>query len=543
MGINVISNTSTQEVRGVAAATIAAGDLVTNLESGSVAPASTSLTIAQNNNTTAGPSAISAVDFLVSGTYYGNQTAVAYSCMAQMSNGVIAYSYTGNGANNVNSNLTLAFKNLQGGNPYPSVIVTGSTAYVSIVRSIPSVGAIVVWNDGSVRFAIYSLTGTEIKANTQIASTSVSSGNTYYNANVLTNNNTVIAYRKTTSNNLAFSIYDTTGTIVGTEVTVEASVNAQNIVVTPQSNGGFVIMYYTSGGVTKFARYNASGTLQGSITTLGSTSSYLTAGNTDLLCTELANGNLLFVYANPNAFPVFQVYTSAGVQVKSQTGIHNATYDDNTYNTIYVIPGIAKTASGFTFVSKGNNTTFYFSTFDNSGSNILALKATTYSVSTSQQNYSYHSLYAFSLGSSIAVYFGYGSWACGPLDGVVLFCFNSTSGANVGSGVTIRAQTSGIYYYAHQAILTADQSIALGYVWQANNSQIYFGTYAVQRKSIIGVAQEAIATNSSGRIATIGTYTTNQTFAISSNFDQRTATIPGTKGTVVSNSVVMYGMN
>jgi hypothetical protein len=351
---------------------------------------------------------------------------------------------------------------------------------------------------------------------------------------VLSNGNIVFCYRSGTD--MRYAIYSSTGTVVLAETTIEAACSPIGMCVTPQSSGNFVIAYNMS-STMKFARYNASGTLQGTLTSVSNgTAGYLNYGNLDYLCVELTNGNLVFQVADTNAYPRYAVYTSAGVLVTANDYIYNSSsYQTTSYFTGSATTAIVATSSGFIVMGKGSGNP-YFVLYDNNGIALTSIKATAYSPGFNYATTGNYAMYVSNLGNAgFAVYVGNQNGCSQTVN--VLWCMDS-NGNNVGSAVVL--QTSSTIAYNQCMILTADGSVAFQYSF---NSNMYFGTYAVQKKAIIGVAQETIAANSSGRIATYGTYTINQNFASGGNFDNRTTTPVGTRGSVAGTSAVLFGMS
>jgi len=249
MGINVLSNASSQEVSIPSGTAITSGDLVVNTEAGPAYPASTALSVAQNNNTTAGASAISAIA-TITGSNYGATSTAAFPCMAQLTNGTVVFAYSGNGTT-YTTGINVVFKNMNGGNPVATVVPTSATnSYTPIVRALPNGGVVVAWisSAGAFSYAIYTSAGAVTKAATTIA-TSVSSPQNigYYTMNVLTGGNIVFAYNK--SNAMAYQIIDSSGNAVLAETTIEAASTPVDICIRPLSAGGFVISYFLLSGL------------------------------------------------------------------------------------------------------------------------------------------------------------------------------------------------------------------------------------------------------------------------------------------------------
>lgn len=550
MGISTLNNLSTQELvlLNGTGSTIAAGDLVTNTESGGISVANPALSIAQNNTTSANIVAISAVGTLSTTSRFSNVS--AYSQAGdQLSDGTLVFAHTGDGSSQ-NNNVRLSYRTLTGGVPFSTVsVATASSVQNLTVRRIGSAGAVILWtlNTGAFSYAIYNNSATQVKAPTQILASMPSSNalNEGWDVGVLTNSNFVVAYRKPTSNDLAFSIYDTTGTIVGTEVIVEAASSASVIKVLPQSGGGFIVYYYrsTATNAWKFARYNASGALQGSVTTVFTGTQTLNRSNLSQIATELNNGNIVLVYPVSTAYPRFSIYSSTGSLVKGETLLHSDSNLENTGRTAQNIPpGITKTSSGFTVVSIGTTNGFTQTVYDNIGGVLRAGFARGLSgFQVTNGNGGNGAINLIDLGGAgvLAIHRNeMNGCTSNYYSGAFKFSLLGTEAAS--SVLTLSnggaSNITGLFHF-----LCADGSVALGY-GDNNAASALYGTYSVQRKSIIGVAQEPIAANATGRIATVGTYTINQNFSSGGNFDVRTAAIPGGRGTVVGSSVVLNGV-
>lgn len=543
MGINTLTNLSTQEITASAGASITSGDLLVNTESGSIFGASNALTIAQNNNTTAGASAITAVT--AGPNTYGYQDAYPQKNIAQLTNGTICYAYTGNGTSNT-TGVSLQYKTMNGGNNVATIsVTTNSSLYFPVVRALPNGGVVVAYTDGSAstfRYAIYTSAGATTKAVTTVGTVLDSPSQGSYQAmQVLTGGNIVFAYRR--SGGMYIAIVDSSGTNVLTESLVEASSNPDPVVIRPQSGGGFILFYRRTAATAawKFGRYNSSGTLQGSLTNIstGGNATSLSGGDPDNFCTELSNGNLLFMTADSTNYPRFSIYDSSGTSVKSATSIFNNTgLDTSTYLRQNRIPGVCVFANGgFAFVTNGSSR-FYTTTYDNTGGQLIGATQTSQSTSGTSDQYW---LQLFDMGSNFAIFsYNYLS-GCSTTYYVYLFVSNKTTGTTAGSLVNLNSSISSLVVYQPGAVLTSDGSIALTFT--DGTPKVWWGTYAIQRKSIIGVAQSTASTGGTVRIGTLGTYTVNNSYATGGAFDQRTATVPGAKGIVAGTTAVMFGLS
>ncbi len=538
MGVNVINDTSSQDIRMPAAAAISSGDLIINTESGKASVASAGLTISQNNNTTAGPSALWANNALSSYTSSSGQNPTSPN-IVQLSTGGIALALRGDQSSSSSSTLKIFFRNQLGGVPYFNVTVSSATIDNQIIRSMGSVGFVVAWVESSttLKFAIYSNTGTAIKAATTV-STVASSNLRYFNVNVLTNNYVVISYNR--GGTLYFIIYDTAGNVSVAETTVEAS-SATNISVRPLSSGGFVIYYYTT--AAKFGRYNSSGVLQGSLTAISGSSSLFDFADQTQTCLELTNGNLLFLFLDSSNWPQFAIYNSSGSSVKTATDVLGSTVTRNTgYVSNSQFPGVCVTSSGFTIFTKGTSQ-WYYASFNSAGSNLIGFATAGGGISESSTNTAVNTLQAFDLGNAgFAVYTKtYNTTCCGVNYSSSLFC-SSLTGVLIGNRVNFQTASSTVIQNQY-GILTSDGSFFGNYWHSGGSGQLYVQSYAVQRKSVIGVARNSVSAGGTVRVSTVGTFTLNSSYGAGGTFDQRSATVPGTKGTVLGTSAVLFGLS
>jgi len=552
MGINVLNNTSSQEIRmPTGPIPVASGDLVLNSDAGVAYVASTALTSAQNNYASAPstlPTSLSGWTNITS-QYTGDVSSnFNMSSMAQLSNGTIAFAYSGNSTSNRSTNVNLIYKLIDGTNAVGNVTVSTGTAYQTIVRRMTTIGATVVWNDGTnINFAIYSNTGTAVKTTTAVGANT--STQQQFNSAVLTNGYLVVAFRETSSGDFKFRIYDTTGTLVGSTVTVEAGSSPSNICVVAQSNGNFVV-YYLNGGssIVKFARYNSSGTLQGALTTVRSSVSAFVCGNLDYLCIELTNGNLVMQATNASAFPVWYMYDSSGTSVVGATNWYNDTaYQNSTYLCASAIGTLVASSSGFLAAGRGQQV--YFATYDLNGGQTKT--RSTFSQPSNPSTYQIGSTTGYACNIVSLGNWGYAGMFGGPDNcggnNYLYFCVRSVAGSTSFTGGTIGADISlgpGVSYpdYSACLILTADGSCAMSANFNPGTGYVYWGTYAVQKRSITGVAQEAISTNSTGRVATYGTQPLRLTYTSGGAFNNTSATVPGAKGSYIGGTAVLNGI-
>lgn len=541
MGINVLNNTSSQEIITTAGANLTSGDLIINAESGFAFTASSALTIAQNNNTTAGTSALTSNRNTGSADYYGYYFSGNRGRNCQLSNGTLVTVYNGNGTSDASANVNIVFKTLLNGAPVSPISISQSNVYWSLVRALSS-GFVVLWANAAneLRFAIYDNNGTAVLSNTLVSSgianySEVSS----FDVKVTSNNEIVIAYSISGTNGIRFKRYNSSGVLQGTETTVEAASFSSILAINTDTSGGFWIYYLNStNSIWRLARYNSSGTLQGALTTVVSNSTEIRYGDLDSLTTRLTGGNVVLIGPGASSStPHVYVYNSSGTSITSI----NFAASNSTYAFTQSIPGVCLTGTGFTIFSRGTSSSGFFWIYSANGGELQGRTQTSYTSWGSGGTGTYETYSElFSLGNAgYAVLNGY--YDGGAQTYLTLLCFNS-SGTTVGSA-TVPVNTSGTRFGQIASLLTSDGSVAYTYTFNTGNSQNVYGMYAVQRKSVIGVAQNTASANSSVRIATTGSYTINSDFFAGGNFDQRTATVPGTKGTVTGTSAVLFGMS
>ena len=374
MGVNVLNNTSSQEVLITAGSAISAGDLVVNAESGAAYAGSAALTIAQNNNTTSGPSAIFNTNN-GSSSYYGNLSASRQN-ICQLSNETLVLAYIGNGSTNRQTTVNLVFKTLQDAAPIPPIAIGNTGGYWVEVRPLSS-GFVALWTNGAsdLRFAIYNNNGSIVLSDTLVsASVNNYSDLSYFDLAVTTNNEIVIAYNVSGSS-IRFKRYNSSGVLQGSEVTVQSVVNTRELKIITDFSGGFVIYYSTSGGDWRFGRYNSSGTLQGSLTTVASSNQSFNGGNFLNLGIRLPNGNFVVFYPDQGtARPFFSVYNSSGSAVRSAIDFSGS----GGVAAANVVPAICVSGLGFTIFSKGSNSNGYFFIYDQNGNGVQSRTSTSY---------------------------------------------------------------------------------------------------------------------------------------------------------------------
>lgn len=540
MGINLLNNTAVQELRVVAGSTINSGDLVVNSEAGFAYPYNNSLTLAQNNNSV-GLSAISPVSALISGTY-GVSVSSFPSTIIELDNGTIVTAYSGNGTT-ASTNLNLSFRSLIGGVPVTPIVISDTSINHYELRKINSTSFVVVWSGASntLKFAIYSNTGSVIKATTTIHTGTSAITSFYCNTVCLSNGNIVVAFATGTGlANVNYIVYDSIGNVVLGSTSVATAQNPYNIVVLPQaSTGGFIVYYYASGiPAWRFARYDSAGVLQGSVTSIAGATSGLSGAITDNIAIELANGNIVFQGGNSSNYVVFNIYSSTGTLITSAV---NVTNNSPTFSFTNVVASICATQTGFAAITFGATGvtlgTAHYSLFDFSGNFLITRRATTISLVSVTSSIGCRLL---SNGNSgFTVYVTYTVSGCTTVYPLYIWTVDTFFVSK--SVIIVLSYGNATLPSTHSVIITSDGSLVFSYL--LGSSSIQSGSYAIIRKSVLGVAQQAATINQTFRVSTQGTHNINQNVTFGGSFDQRTANVPGTRGTIVGTSAILYGFS
>jgi hypothetical protein len=164
-------------------------------------------------------------------------------------------------------------------------------------------------------FTIYSPTGTQVVAPTNIATGSVPIGGV--SVAVLTSGNFVVAYG-ISSTAVRFAQYTSAGVIVGTITTVEAIGAPEGVSVTALTSGNFVVSYGNATAACKFAQYNPSNVIVGAITTVAAEDINATA------VTGLQNGNFAVAWCTSNSPATrFAIYNASNAVVVSATVVES----------------------------------------------------------------------------------------------------------------------------------------------------------------------------------------------------------------------------
>lgn len=535
MAINTLSNISSQEVKLTASRAFTSGQLISLTEGGITFACSTAISIPNQNVTTAGSSAVSAFALLSpSQSNYGQFTEPFNS--VQLGNDVIAFAYAGDGTTG-NTNINVSYLSQGFGLQQPATIVSTDTNIASVrILKLTSTTFVVAWTSTGpvLKFRIYNNDGTAVSSAVTVTSSITSTAVTNWNFAVTANSDIVIAYRKITSNDFAFTRYNSSGTIQGSEVIVESGSNPDRPVVLGHSNGDFWVYYYRQNATTawKFARYNSSGTLQGSLTTVLAVSAGLAIQNWGQQIVELGNGSVLMWAMNASALPNGYIYDSTGALVASNTTWHGTpTLLTNRVPTVFV------DSSTFTIGAVRNGAAFTIRTCNNSFLFIGQTISTAAQFGNISSANGYGTQFLFSDGSTGWTIYLNGN--NGSTNNSYILSVN-TSGATLGSLVTLYSAQGAPNTYGGHAFRTT-QGLLCFTDYYNNSAGVNGGLYNTSRRSIIGVAQENAAVNANFRCATSGTYTITNVPLSPGYFDTRTATPGGCRGTIAGTTAILYG--
>lgn len=528
---DIIVSDPRQTITVPAGGAISSGDLVTLLESGQAAKTSTTLGIPNENVTTAGPSAIRAVAEVES-TGYGSDVDQHHR-MCELGNGNIAIAYTGNGYD-INASVNLRIRTVLGADVIPRAILsTDRAVYCCRVLKISSTQFVVAWavNGGSLKFMVLNNDGTTAVYAVTVATLNAATDTSYWNIGLLSNGQFVFAYTKETSNNVCFSRYNASGALQGSETTIESEAQGQYFAVLGCSNGDFVVSYHRGAATTahKAARYSSSGVQVGSLLTL---SSYViqSIGDYSNGIVELSNGNVAIAKSGDSSgYPDIQLFNSSHV---SQT-----TIDLGTNIVGREMPQLVANSGGFAvFYRNLSPYTTAIRTFDNAGQGMLS-QVTFGTVDGNATTATGGGVQAFALGQhgyAVIKVAGHSE----SYSAVRLNVINSI-GVVAGSEVVLLTW-SWTPVYGFSAVLSSAGTLALTYKEGTVLKDAY---YHVQRRSVLGVANNTVSAGQNAEIKTKGTYAINQAFGMGGSFNNQATVVPGSKGIVSGSTAILMGVS
>ena len=562
MGATVINGQLGTVSKYIAGTTINANDLVINTSTGTALVANPSVTLAVNNNSTAGITstyAIAVNNASSSGSIQQGMNVRQNATMAQLSNGNIIVVQSGATTSNPKANGTFYIRSLLGGFAtlsYPIVFSTDTIVY-AVVYKLTSTTFVIAWLNTSniLKFQIYNNNGTTSGSTVTVATLGSSIAGSF-SCNILTGGNFVFGYWKITSNNANFTIYNSSGTIVGSETTANASESPLNNFILPLSNGNFA--YYWTGNSShsaKFGIYSSTGSTVTAIQTIGTGSVTPTGGSLAQIGIQLANGNIVFQYMGPSSGYYFfvSIYSSSGTLITSNIQI-TASGQGSVNNDIYC--GLCINAIGFSVASFQANTTIgNFTSFDSTGltqltSNINGLwNSGTPSVwgsqIGSQANSSVQLIFLGTSGYLVSTStYSFINNCCGTVYLSYGYIYTLNSVGTTLASLNVINKSSGytgvIPLGDFNCYLCQDDTVAISATAPPNgssNTATYFGTYTIIQKSIAGVALENATYGQAFRVATNGIFNLNQTYTYGGPFNNTAATIVGAKGSLFGGQV------
>ena len=535
MGISTISGTSSGVIKHVAGTAIAAGDLVLNTESGYAYVANPSISVAYNNNSTAVVSVQYSTNLGQENsatTIMGTNPGAYMSDCAQLGNGNIVYVWVGNPSGNHYDYVNIAVRNSAGAIQFPTIVITDLQVYGNVrVKKLNSTSFVVAWvlNNGTVsRFAIYQNDGTVVKSSTTAVATTLYNGKIYHNL-ISNGNGQFVIVNTISSTGVVFNRFDSTGTLQGTQTTVTSGTyTISDVQALYQSSGGFVIVLSTSSGIL-FWRYDSTGTAQNSAVVVNNSSSGTNCLTDSNRIIELSNGNFAIQHYT-GTYVAVAVYSSTAVLINNNVYYTSAMG----YTSSYGFGAMCATSNGFAivnFVTSGNANRL--NTFDNTGKSLI--QGATFVVNFQWNSTIYGAL--FNNGAS-----GFTITTSGVLSGCISYTFGTV--VNLNSSGAIVGSVVNTYYVGNAysgATQLSDGNVAYFYKISGGNS--YNMLLLTQRKSVLGVAQNTVSSGGTVSVATLGTFTINQSLSAGGGFDNRTATIPGTRGSVIGNTAVLFGLS
>ncbi|MBC7861136.1 MAG: hypothetical protein H7Z39_20630 [Burkholderiaceae bacterium] len=510
---------------------IDANELVTLYEDGKVRKTSIALGVALENNTTAG-----LTNAYLSAADAGNNSYLTslQECVAALSDGNFAYAYSGDGSTQA-ANVNVKIKTPTGGTV---LTITASTdSSINQVKILPLAGRFVLlwgFNTVSLKYAVYSNDGTQIKAPALLATVMAASAG-YWAAAALTNDTFAVQYSKTGSAGVCFQRFDNAGIAAGAEVVVEAGAIASISHATLACANGDFIVYYCRNTVTttyKFARYSAAGAVVIALTSMNTHTTALTSGGGGYhqSIAELPNGNIVFIacstLAVASSYPYAHVYTAAGAFIRA-VGYPTSTV----YTLASTITPVIATADGFAVIGWTNDSNIYLRTYDQAG----FLRNGPVGILLNHSINAAFSIAAFESGNSLSFVVSGNNSGNGTF--ILKAWSTDLQGVLKGSALTVET-VDGNGKQLTGAVMSANKILAFTYKQVADTN---FRTYRCTRCSVLGVTQSGAADGGTLPVATKGSYQLASNYSAGGTFDQRTAVVPGTKGFVAGQSAVLLG--
>ncbi len=520
-------------------AAISANDLVLLQASGRLRPADTQIPLAQQNaavgvNTIRARAVLSGAAWATGSVEPSRRTAV------ELGDGNIACAYHGDGTTSTTGTNVMIVSPV-GARALPVIVVSSATGSrgCRVVR-LGAANFCVLWLESTtLRMAVYTNGGTVVVAPFTVSALNSTDPN-YFNAAFLANGDVVVAYGASATGGLRFRRYNTSGALQGSETTVEASIDARSICVLPLAAGGFWVYWYrgTATVNSKFARFDASGTLQGSVTVIsgGGGSGFNGGSAPENWGVELSNGNVVLLDTTTASDVAFLLYGPTGTFVRRclhQTGV------------VSEAGGVAIAAvAGFvTFSHAGNGSSGppRLSAWTLDGLQVRGGAAVTGPTWNNPNSQSGSGVWAFDLGAGqvCCASFVYDMYDSGGAHFCSLF--------SVGADLTA-AQTP----FIANNLIGGVICIGAWFLRHSNGSVIFFGyagqnvfpslgIYTVQAASVLGVAQAAAAAGAQAGVTTQGSCALSRLYP-GGVTDRRSASPPGPQGVVAGQSAHFFGL-
>lgn len=517
------SSSTTSNFTIVSDSTLVANDLVALFESGRVSKCDANTGVAFYNNTTDGVSSTVFNSSFTTGasSFDGNgERYLPESCL--LANGNIVSICN----SSIDAELSFVILNASGTILYSKVSVsTAQSPNSQGVFALTGGNFVVVWDDSAtLKYRVYSSTGSPVTGATSITTANASSDSTYWHCLALATGEFVITRKKATSNDVTFLRYNASGSLQGSETTIEAATGA----VAPHpalmlcANGDFIVSYFNA-TVRRAARFTSTGSTVVAATTVFSSTTIVATGgyNRQQMIAEFSGGNIAFI-GWPSSKPTVYVTTSALAAV--------ANVAISTNNAL--CSAIAADIDG-TIVYGGMSASEAFK----------MSRVTSAAIVTKTRTFTPTSFNSATNSNGICYLF-----PNGPVIGISIYSNNSgtyttmllsTTSEFVQKGSTLSTSASSSQAQNMCAYVNADK-LLISMQHQGNAANLTICKF--MRSAIFGVAASSASALAAATIQTNGSFTINQSMGIGQSFDGRSATVFGPKGLVVGTSAQLLGM-
>ncbi len=531
MGRNISTNMDAvdQPISLTAQGAIAAGDLVKVDAGGGILKVNESYPVAAQNSAL-GVSAAVATNSLGSYGFGGINYAQAVRNIQPLPDGGFALAYSGNGVA-VSTGASVAF---YGPNSVArqAVVLSGgaSTREVRVVRAGAD-NVFVAWTETTnLLVAIVNYTTGAVVQSAAVTGVTAADG-LAWNLATLANGEVVLAYHS--SGDMVFKRFNASGALQGVVTTVEVTQTPLGITVLPLAAGGFIIRWgkTTSTAGNRMARYNAAGVLQGAVVGIssgagaydGAGTAYLTGPYEGKLI-ELTNGNIVSVDVSSAATQGFKVYDSTLSLLNTVSlGAVTAQYQD----LIQLAP---RFGGGFWLQAIGTAPGYYVREYNNAGQLLRQ----------STMGFSGPCKIMDRPGNGPALLL-MGHNPSAPSSNLQAFALLPSLVPESTTGYIILNAASTELGQWWGELLTTGLLQAAWAPYPSGGMALH--TALPGAASVMGVAQSAAtAVGQSVRVATAGKFAMNQVLA-SPSFDRRASIPPGTKGMTIGNVAILNGIN